>query len=138
MIIKEIVERVRHAKIDREKTLRRKKAGMLVLGVTIGSAVGALAGVLFAPKAGKEMRGDLSRRGSDAWEKIKENASLAGHQFVSAVEEQSSRVRTAAKGVLKETHKDNEEENKSSRVHTTVKGTLKEPAKENEGTDKKN
>jgi len=96
MIMKEIIDLVQQARIDREKTLRRKKAGMLALGVTIGSTVGAVAGVLLAPRAGKETREDLSRRGSEAWGKIKENASDTGHRIVSAVEEKTSRVRTAA------------------------------------------
>lgn len=96
MIMKEIADRLRQARTDRERTLRRKKAGLLALGVTIG----AVAGVLLAPKAGKETREDLSQRGSEAWEKIKENASHTGHRLVSAVEERGARVRTAAKGAL--------------------------------------
>ncbi len=110
MIMKEIADRLRQARIDREKTSRRKKAGILALGVTIG----AVAGVLFAPKTGKETREDLSQRGCEAWEKIKENASHTGHRLVSAVEEKSSSLRTAAKT------------------------SLKEPPAEDEGTDRKN
>ena len=110
MIMKEIADRLRQARTDREKTLRRKKAGILALGVTIG----AVAGVLFAPKTGKETREDLSQLGCEAWGKIKENASHTGHRLVSAVEEKSSSVRKA------------------------VKGSLKEPPAEDEGTDKKN
>ena len=96
MIMKEITDLVQQARFGRKKALRRKKAGILALGVTIGSTVGAVAGVLFAPKAEKETREDLSRRGSEAWGKIKENASDTGHRIVSAVEEKTSRVRTAA------------------------------------------
>ena len=110
MIMKEIADRLRQARTDRERTLRRKKAGLLALGVTIG----AVAGVLLAPKAGKKTREDLSQRGSEAWEKIKENASHTGHRLVSAIEEKSSSVRTAAKV------------------------SLKEPPSEDEGTNKKN
>jgi gas vesicle protein len=119
VILKEIADRVRQATIDREKTLRREKAGSLALGVTIGCTIGAVAGVLLAPRAGQETREDLSRRGGEAWEKIKENASQSGHRLVSAVEEKSSHVRTAA-----DKHVD------------AAKGALKEPPKE-EGTDKK-
>ena len=70
--------------------------------------------MLFAPKAGKEMREDLSRCGCEVWGKIKENASDTGHRLLTAVEEKSSRVRKAAEGALKE------------------------PPLEDEGTDKKN
>lgn len=118
MILKEIADRMHHAKISREQTLRRNRAGMLALGVALGGAVGAVAGVLFAPKTGKETREELSRRGSEVWEKVKENASTAGNRLVSAVEEKSSRVCTAAdKAVdaaresLREPPRENEEGN---------------------------
>ncbi|MFZ2448816.1 MAG: YtxH domain-containing protein [Syntrophobacteraceae bacterium] len=121
MIMKEIADRVRQARIDREKTLRLKKAGILALGLTIGSTVGALAGVLFAPRAGEETREDLIRRGCNAWGKIQENASHTGHRLASAVEEKSSRVRKVAEQYV-----------------DVAKGALKEPPKEDEGTDNKN
>ena len=102
MIFKEIADRVRQTRIAREETLRRKKAWGVALGVTIGSTVGVVAGLLFAPKAGKEMREDLSRCGCEAWGRIKENASDTGHRVLSSVEEKSSRVRKAAEAELKE------------------------------------
>jgi len=108
MLIKEIADRLGQARIDREKALRRKKAGILALGVTIG----AVAGVLLAPKTGKETREDLSQRGCEAWEKIKGSASHTGHRLVSAVDEKSSRVRTAAKESLKEPLAEGEETDK--------------------------
>ena len=100
MILKEIADSMRRSGFYREQTLRRNRAGMLALGVVIGGMAGAAAGVLFAPRAGKETRDDLSRRGSEVWEKVIENASTTGQQLISAVEEKSSRVCTAAeKGV---------------------------------------
>ena len=100
MILREIADGIRRTGIYREETLRRDRAGMLALGIVIGGTIGAAAGILFAPRAGKETRGDLSRRGSEVWEKAKENASTTGHQLVAAVEEKSSRVRTAAEKVV--------------------------------------
>lgn len=100
MILKDVADRIMGARINREQTLRRKSAGMLALGVALGSAVGAVAGILYAPKAGRETRDDLSRRSSDAWGKVRENVSATGHRLVDAVEEKSSRVCAAAeKGV---------------------------------------
>jgi gas vesicle protein len=100
MILKEIADSMRRTVLHREQTLRRNRAGMLALGVVIGGMAGAVTGVLFAPRAGKETREDLSNRSSELWEKVKENASSTGQQLISAVEEKSSRVRTAAeKGV---------------------------------------
>ena len=100
MILKEIADSMRRTGLYREQTLRRNRAGMLALGVVIGGMAGAAAGVLFAPRAGKETREDLSRRSCEVWEKVKENASTTGQQLISAVEEKTSLVRTAAeKGV---------------------------------------
>ncbi|MBU1565680.1 MAG: YtxH domain-containing protein [Proteobacteria bacterium] len=96
MIIKELVDRVRNARNDREKAIRRNKAGALALGVSIGCTVGAVAGVLFAPKAGKETREDVGRRSKDAWEKIKDTTSSTGQRLVSAMDEKGSQVYAAA------------------------------------------
>ena len=121
VIFKEIADRVRQTRIDRERTLRRKNAGFLALGVTLGGAVGALAGVLLAPRAGKITREDLIRQGCEAWEKIQEQASHTGHRLATAVEETSSRVHAEAR----------------KRVDA-AKGASKESPKEEEATDKKN
>ena len=87
MIIKDFIDHVRHAKIDRENAARRSKAGMLALGVSIGCTVGAVAGILLAPRSGKETRDDVALRGGEAWEKIKDNVSTGGHRLVHALEE---------------------------------------------------
>jgi len=100
VILKEIADRIAGTRINREQTMRRKNAGMLALAVAIGGTVGAVAGLLFAPKAGKETREDLSRVSCQTWGKVKDNVSTTGHRLVNSVEEKSSRLRTAAeKGV---------------------------------------
>lgn len=100
VILKDIADRILGARINREQTLRRKNAGMLAMGVALGGAVGAIAGILYAPKAGRETREELSQRSCDAWGKMKDNVSTTGHKLVDAVEEKSARVYTAAeKGV---------------------------------------
>jgi gas vesicle protein len=100
VILKEIADRILDTRISREQTLRRDRAGMLALGVVIGSAAGAVAGVLLAPKSGKETREELSRYSCETWGKMKDNATATGHRLVDAVEEKGSRMRTAAeKGV---------------------------------------
>lgn len=100
MIVKELVDRIRCARSERDRAMRRNTAGMLALGVSIGCTVGAVAGVLFAPRAGKETREEVSRRSSEAWGKIKDNVSANGHRLVNTIEEQGARVHKAAeKGV---------------------------------------
>jgi gas vesicle protein len=63
----------------------------LFVGLLIGSALGALAGILFAPKAGKELRSEIKEKGNavlkdakdiyaDATTKAKEIIEEASHQ----------------------------------------------------------
>lgn len=50
--------------------------GRFVLGVLFGALVGAVAGVMFAPKSGLEIRSDLADRG-EVWRKIAEELGYA-------------------------------------------------------------
>jgi gas vesicle protein len=43
----------------------------LVEGLLIGGAVGALAGILLAPKSGKDLRSDIKEKGCDALDEAK-------------------------------------------------------------------
>ena len=42
VILKDIADRIVNTRLTREQTLRRNRAGMLVLGVAIGSTIGVL------------------------------------------------------------------------------------------------
>ena len=95
MIIKDFIDHVRHAKIDRENAARRSKAGMFALGVSIGCTVGAVAGVLLAPRSGKKTRDDVVLRGGEAWEKIKDNVSTNGHRLVHVLKEKGACIGAA-------------------------------------------
>ncbi len=60
---------------------------LLVLG---GACVGALIGVLLAPRAGEEMRQDVSEFGKNLWRKIPGNVKAAGRE---ALREAHDRMR---------------------------------------------
>jgi len=47
------------------------QTGKLVIGIVAGAAVGAAIGMLFAPKAGAELRKDIADKGGDALKGIK-------------------------------------------------------------------
>lgn len=96
MFVKELLDRVREARCARERELWRRKTGALALGVSIGCTVGAVAGVLFAPKTGAETRKEVARRSRETWEKIKHNASSGGHRLAQAMEEKGAQVCDAA------------------------------------------
>lgn len=53
-------------------TEHRRLARNLVYGLLIGGAAGALAGVLFAPKAGKQLRSEIKEKGSAAFSDVRE------------------------------------------------------------------
>ena len=92
MIVTDVFDRLRNARNLREKTIRRNKVGALALGVSIGCTVGAVAGVLFAPRSGKETREEVGRRSGEAWEKVKDNVSTNGHRLADAVEGLGTRI----------------------------------------------
>ena len=46
--------------------------GHFFMGLLIGGALGALAGILFAPKSGKELRSDIKEKGNDVLKDAKE------------------------------------------------------------------
>ena len=45
--------------------MAEKENGGFLRGLLIGGALGALAGLLFAPKSGKELRSDLKQKGNE-------------------------------------------------------------------------
>lgn len=59
-----------------EKRSRRRKlrtARDLMVGATVGTALGAAAGVLFAPRSGEETREELRRKADETISSAKEN-----------------------------------------------------------------
>ena len=58
-------------------------SGKVLLGVLAGVAVGALAGVLFAPDKGSETRKKISRKGEDYADALKEKFD----DFISGIRE---------------------------------------------------
>ena len=49
-----------------------KPQGHFFMGLLIGGALGALAGIFFAPKSGKELRSDIKEKGSKVLKDAKE------------------------------------------------------------------
>jgi gas vesicle protein len=69
--------------------VNRANCGYFLGGALIGGVAGALAGVFFAPKSGKELRSDLRHKGEEAFGEAKrvytETETRAKHLIVDAV-----------------------------------------------------
>ncbi len=68
----------------------------LAVGAIIGAAVGVVAGVLTAPKSGRETRDDIRRRA----EETKDQAALKRDDAIFKAEEIADDVRAKASGVI--------------------------------------
>jgi len=62
MILNELANQVKKVRRSRAMDMRRSRTKNMVIGVGIGSALGVAAGILFAPKSGKETRQIISDR----------------------------------------------------------------------------
>ncbi|MGL4741397.1 MAG: YtxH domain-containing protein [Sarcina sp.] len=74
MRLSQLLEEKRKAKKRQAMAKTAKTVGVTAI---IGASVGALGGVLFAPKSGKETREDIKNSALDANEKLKSKASEA-------------------------------------------------------------
>ena len=73
----------------------------LFMGLLIGGALGALAGIFFAPKSGKELRSDIKEKGSEVLKDAKEIYADAGTKAKDISEEakhQAKELKKEAEG----------------------------------------
>jgi len=70
----------------------------LFIGLLIGGALGALAGLFFAPKSGKELRSDIKKKGNRVLKDAKEIYADAGAKTKEIIKE----ARHQAKELKKE------------------------------------
>lgn len=73
--------------------------GHLFAGLLIGGALGALAGILFAPKSGKELRSEIREKGSAALKDTKDiyaDASTKAKQIIEEARHQAMELRKDA------------------------------------------
>jgi gas vesicle protein len=117
MMLNELVNQVKAVRRSREKTNRRDRTKNMVIGAGIGTAVGVAAGILFAPKSGKETRQIIADRTSETVVNLKESVAAAKERIAASTAEKSSMLREAGqKGVAaaKETPKKQDEDKKKS------------------------
>lgn len=90
MSLSKLIEQKRREKIRQSQ---KKTAKTLVAGVAVGTVAGALSGILFAPKAGKETRANLKGTAKDINVKMKEKATNATNTCKGNVLEAKSKIK---------------------------------------------
>lgn len=85
-----------------------ERSGVLYLlaGIGLGVLIGAVIGLLFAPKSGEEIRGDLSQRLHDLSEKVRELSQQVYERGGEAVRNLRERVARKAHEVAEEVASD--------------------------------
>ena len=71
------------------------------MGLLIGGALGALAGILFAPKSGKEMRSDIKKKGNKIVKDGKEiyaDAGTKAKEIIGEFKHQAKDLKKEAEG----------------------------------------
>jgi gas vesicle protein len=77
-------------------------------GLLIGAALGALVGIFFAPKSGRELRSDIKEKGSEVLKDVKDIYADAGTKAKEIIEEakhQAKELKQDADRHLSEAHK---------------------------------
>jgi gas vesicle protein len=108
MFLNELANQVKKVKSSRAKDMRHNRNKNMVIGVGIGSALGVAAGILFAPKSGKETRQIIADRTSETIKNFKDNVAATKAKISASTTEKGSRLHEAGqKGVeaVKETLK---------------------------------
>jgi gas vesicle protein len=75
------------------------------MGFLIGGVLGALAGIFFAPKSGKELRADIKEKGSEVLKDAKEiyaDASTKAKEIIEEAEHQAEELKKEADRYLSE------------------------------------
>lgn len=87
MILNELANQVKRLRSSRTEDIRRNRTKNLIIGAGIGSAVGVAAGILFAPKSGRETRHIIADRTGQTVKNLKENVAAAKEKVFAAAKE---------------------------------------------------
>lgn len=93
-------------------TEHERPLGHLFVGLLIGGTLGALAGVLFAPKSGKELRSEIKEKGSAVLKdanNIYADATTKAKQIVEEATQQALELKKDANRHLSETRQKTKE-----------------------------
>jgi gas vesicle protein len=96
MMLKAVADR--YAMINNKSRIARKRrnAKNMLLGAGIGTMAGVAAGLLFAPKAGRETRQQIAQRTGESLTKIREGVSNTTERISARIQDKKSSVQEAA------------------------------------------
>ena len=97
MFLNELANQVKKVRSSRAKDMRRNRTKNMVIGVGIGSALGFAAGILFAPKSGRETRQIIADRTSETIKNFKDNVAATKAKISASATEKGSRLRSRSK-----------------------------------------
>ena len=86
-------------------TEHENQQGHFCMGFLIGGILGALAGIFFAPKSGKELRSDIKEKGSEVLKEGKEiyaDASTKAKEIIEVAKRQAEELKKEADRYLSE------------------------------------
>jgi gas vesicle protein len=95
MILNELSNQVKKIRSFQTKTMRHAKKRNIIIGVGIGSAVGVAAGILLAPKSGREIRQGISDRTRKTMKNLKENVAATKTRMFDAALKKDSHLHEA-------------------------------------------
>lgn len=82
--------------------MKEKSGSNIALVAMVSAAVGAIAALLFAPKSGEELRGDIKNKAREAKEKTKDKAREAKDKAADVKDKAVNKARDAKDRVQEE------------------------------------
>ncbi len=99
MFLNDMIEK---AKREKEKRKKRETAKNVAKGLTAGAILGSLAGLLFAPKSGKETRKEIADKTTEAVGVVKQTLNESGEEIKNKIDKLEKNFGEAV-GHVKET-----------------------------------
>ncbi len=102
MILNNLAGQAKQIRIARTRTLRQNRAKNIAIGAGIGTAIGVVAGILFAPKSGRETRQIITDRTSETMKDLKDNIASAKNKVSASVKETADCLRETGQKTAEE------------------------------------
>ncbi|MCF8114281.1 MAG: YtxH domain-containing protein [Desulfotignum sp.] len=93
MILNSLAGQAKQIRIARTRTLRQNRTKNMAIGAGIGTVIGVAAGILFAPKSGRETRQIITDRTSETLKDLKDNIASAKSKISASAKEKADRFR---------------------------------------------